>query len=572
MKVRKSIYIMLAILLILLTGCSGFGIGGSETQYKQKVAVGEEAFKEKRYEEAIDAYEEAQEINPEGVQSYEGLCQIYNETEDYSSAETVLKTGVDNVTSTEGKAELYIDLIDVSEKMDKSDVAIQFIKDEAFNATGKRDFGKKYEEAVVDYLRRIGLFSNTAAIVPAFDSISDVDPNWVFSAFSWSRGEVDTNLSNNQYSSGIPLCTLEDIRKNAKQYFNANIELADDYSYEAYLGDTFNHYDSASEVVWVGAKGDMTYRNNDFIVTDFYKKDSEYHIEGVFLALCSQDYTSFDQATTTCNVYIDQTGDENPNNSIGTATISDIHTNNGTRQDDAISYNFDIKSLDTDVYHYVLSDNPDGVAVSNTVDKSRAKGPFYLLSRIKGDRLTKTSQTSTEPTTKSKTSSSIVQVSESEVTGTLAGRDFGAEASSVREPMGDNYYSATNVLKRNMDTTDAAWVEGADGDGIGESISFDYWLGAPFNLKYFCMNNGYIKSDRTFQENGRIKQMEMAVNGEVIGTLTLEDSKETQFFMLPQAVPITTNDVIKLTIMSVYSGTDTASKDTALSYVGFYYN
>jgi hypothetical protein len=68
-------------------------------------------------------------------------------------------------------------------------------------------------------------------------------------------------------------------------------------------------------------------------------------------------------------------------------------------------------------------------------------------------------------------------------------------------------YPVKNLFDNRIDT---AWVEGAKGDGIGEWISIELNPAAnstdcPIILYYFGMIPGYLKSDKTWEENNRIK-------------------------------------------------------------------
>ena len=66
-------------------------------------------------------------------------------------------------------------------------------------------------------------------------------------------------------------------------------------------------------------------------------------------------------------------------------------------------------------------------------------------------------------------------------------------------------YLTNNLFDNKVDT---AWVEGANGDGIGEWISIV--LNAkrtdrPTGMLYFGMIPGYLKSDKIWKENNRVK-------------------------------------------------------------------
>lgn len=71
-------------------------------------------------------------------------------------------------------------------------------------------------------------------------------------------------------------------------------------------------------------------------------------------------------------------------------------------------------------------------------------------------------------------------------------------------------YPVTNLIDKKIET---AWVpgkKGIKGDGIGELISIDlnlkiHSLNCPVILDYFGMIPGYLKNDKTWEQNNRVK-------------------------------------------------------------------
>lgn len=123
--------------------------------------------------------------------------------------------------------------------------------------------------------------------------------------------------------------------------------------------------------------------------------------------------------------------------------------------------------------------------------------------------------------------------------------DYNSEvsATSALDPIGDNTYDAENIADRDRTT---AWVEGVDGDGIGEKIFINrtYWRGGDVNPDTVSTNydsiffpqlmvvNGLAKSEDAYKKNGRVKSLKMYFNDEYICTLELEDTLKPQYISL----------------------------------------
>ena len=72
----------------------------------------------------------------------------------------------------------------------------------------------------------------------------------------------------------------------------------------------------------------------------------------------------------------------------------------------------------------------------------------------------------------------------------------------------------------------------------------------PFKLS---LVNGYVKSEKTFTENGRIKELNVFLNDSYKGTIALIDTPVVQEFQLDFL--FTKNDVVKLVPVTFYKGT-----------------
>jgi len=72
----------------------------------------------------------------------------------------------------------------------------------------------------------------------------------------------------------------------------------------------------------------------------------------------------------------------------------------------------------------------------------------------------------------------------------------------------------------------------------------------PFKLS---LVNGYVKSEKTFKQNGRVKTMDIFLNNNYKGTVQLLDTPIAQEFEID--IVFFKNDVIKLIPKSYYTGT-----------------
>lgn len=167
-----------------------------------------------------------------------------------------------------------------------------------------------------------------------------------------------------------------------------------------------------------------------------------------------------------------------------------------------------------------------------------------------------------------------------------AGADASSELASA-----DGRYAADNVRHQSRE---AAWAEGADGPGIGESITCtqrctflprNQWeLFTPdnpepvantlYHYTEICIVNGYAKNQKTWEENGRVKRFAMYVEGKLYAYLELEDTILPQYFILPAADIIVPNAVsleVRFVIEDVYPGTlyeDTCLTGLVMEFAG----
>jgi hypothetical protein len=127
-----------------------------------------------------------------------------------------------------------------------------------------------------------------------------------------------------------------------------------------------------------------------------------------------------------------------------------------------------------------------------------------------------------------------------------------------QDPFVNRYNYGPESLFDNSDNT--AWVEGVDGQGIGE------WIVAEFDqlrlVRAIEINNGYNKDPGIYQKNSRVKGIKVEFSGRVKQNLVLKDTGTTQLVTLPGDQPVEAY-WIKFTIESVYPGSK--FEDTAIS-------
>jgi hypothetical protein len=138
--------------------------------------------------------------------------------------------------------------------------------------------------------------------------------------------------------------------------------------------------------------------------------------------------------------------------------------------------------------------------------------------------------------------------------------DYDAKASSTLKPNGERTYDVDNIKDK---YSDKAWVEGVEGDGIGESISLK--VRRPLPLDTILVMPGYdSKENKTlWGKNNRVAELEVTLNDEHSFTAKIPDERFSKDYPIPvrdYAKPVNT---VKLTIKGVHKGT--AARDTCIS-------
>lgn len=142
---------------------------------------------------------------------------------------------------------------------------------------------------------------------------------------------------------------------------------------------------------------------------------------------------------------------------------------------------------------------------------------------------------------------------------------FDVWASSTLSPINGIYYNASNLMDYDNST---AWVEGASGNGYGETVAFSYKGPQTAKIQGVEIVNGYTKSNTSFDENGCVTQLGVYLNGENIKSLNLSAITAPQNFDL--ACTVSTGDVIVFEINGVQEGPNDGEYDTAMSRISFY--
>ncbi|WP_165395994.1 hypothetical protein [Flavobacterium sp. J27] len=146
-------------------------------------------------------------------------------------------------------------------------------------------------------------------------------------------------------------------------------------------------------------------------------------------------------------------------------------------------------------------------------------------------------------------------------------------ASSALKTNKEINYIPKNIHDLNYKT---AWIEGVPGYGIGETITYHFPPENP-RITEIIIVNGYVKSDKSWRENSRVKKLKMYLNDIPFALLHLEDSKNEQSFYFDPLGNSDRNDfnslqkqpwwTITFEIVEVYKGEK--YDDTAITEIYF---
>ena len=132
-----------------------------------------------------------------------------------------------------------------------------------------------------------------------------------------------------------------------------------------------------------------------------------------------------------------------------------------------------------------------------------------------------------------------------------------ATASSTRPALAGNTYDAGNVLDGRLMT---AWVEGAEGPGLGEWIRCDFER--EVTLERISIAPGYFKSPQIWARNNRVAAATFYFSGGDSRQFRFPDRMEEQLLELGAV----RTSWVRIVINEVYAGAD---PDTAISQLAF---
>jgi hypothetical protein len=129
--------------------------------------------------------------------------------------------------------------------------------------------------------------------------------------------------------------------------------------------------------------------------------------------------------------------------------------------------------------------------------------------------------------------------------------------SSALEPQAENKYGP-EVFTGNDETK--AWCEGVTGYGHNESVTLRFKPAV--RVQEFYFSNGYQKSDETFKNNSRVKQLRIQTSDGFATVITVPDTKDSHTIKLARPVK---PQWVRFTIAEVYPGA--RGSDTCISAI-----
>ena len=133
-----------------------------------------------------------------------------------------------------------------------------------------------------------------------------------------------------------------------------------------------------------------------------------------------------------------------------------------------------------------------------------------------------------------------------------------ATATSTLEPTDQLDYVAQNTLDSNLAT---AW--NSDGSAEGESLNYEFPRSV--RIDRIRVVNGYAKSDKVFDENARIREVEIITDAGGAVMREFDDSDQWQTINVDSG----NTSTLEIRIVSVYPGNGTYP-DTALTEIEFW--
>lgn len=144
-------------------------------------------------------------------------------------------------------------------------------------------------------------------------------------------------------------------------------------------------------------------------------------------------------------------------------------------------------------------------------------------------------------------------------------RDYDATASSTLAPQGKHHYEVENIKANPQREVLSPWCEGANGDGIGESITLG--VKRPLPLYGILIRPGYwdYGDDKIWKKNNRVAALEITLNDEQTFTETIPDEMLQEPYLIRVRDYTKPVNKIKLVIKGVHRGTQ--FRDTCISLV-----
>src|SRR6478735_7709448 len=143
--------------------------------------------------------------------------------------------------------------------------------------------------------------------------------------------------------------------------------------------------------------------------------------------------------------------------------------------------------------------------------------------------------------------------------------DYDATASSTLAAQGKHNYDVVNIKGDPTRDVPSPWVEGVEGDGIGESITLN--VKRPLPLYGILIQPGYYQYDdkEPWLKNNRVAALEIVLNDEHTFTESIPDERFERPYLIrvrDYAKPV---NKIKMVIKGVHRGTQ--FRDTCISLV-----
>jgi hypothetical protein len=143
--------------------------------------------------------------------------------------------------------------------------------------------------------------------------------------------------------------------------------------------------------------------------------------------------------------------------------------------------------------------------------------------------------------------------------------DYDATASSTRTPQGKRNYDVVNIKAHPSREIQTPWVEGVEGDGIGESITLN--VKRPLPLYGILIQPGYYDYDNKdpWLKNNRVAALEISLNDEHTFTENIPDELFERPYLIRVGDYTKPVNKIKLVIKGVHRGTQ--FRDTCISLI-----